>query len=217
MAEQTSSVVKAEIMKEDGSGKVTCQFNPQDFSITRKIVWEGKVNIGGDASKLTFSGGEAQDLTIPLLFDSTESGGDVRDSYKPLLDLACIDDSTKNQKTQKGEPPRCRFVWGGFLSFTAVITQITQKFLMFKSDGTPVRAEVSVTFKQLEEEVRAQNPTSRSEARKIWVVHEGDRLDLIAHKEYGNAAHWKHIAETNDLADPFRLQPGQILKITPLP
>ncbi len=216
MAEQ-SGVVRAIIMKEDGSEQVECQFNPQDFSITRKILWDGKVTIGGDAPQLKFQGGEAQDLTIPLFFDTTESGEDVRDKYKPLLVLSNIDDREKNEKTKKGEPPRCRFVWGGFLSFTAVITQITQKFLMFKADGTPVRAEVSVTFKQLEEEVRLQNPTSRSEARKIWVVHEGDRLDLIAHKEYGNSAHWKHIAETNDLANPFTLQPGQILKLTPLP
>ncbi len=211
--------VKAEIVRaDDTTKKVSCQFNPQDFSITRKITYKNNIKIGDDASNLEFEGGEAQDLTIPLFFDTTLSGEDVRNSYEELLKMAKIDNDKKNTTTDKGEPPKVMFMWGGFLSFKAVITQITQKFLMFKANGTPVRAEVSVTFKQIGDEKREpQNPTSRTEARRTWVIHEGDRLDLIAHKEYGNAAHWKHIAETNDLADPFNLQPGQILKLTPLP
>lgn len=211
--------VKAEIVRaDDTTKKVSCQFNPQDFSITRKITYKNNIKIGDDASNLEFEGGEAQDLTIPLFFDTTLSGEDVRNSYEELLKMAKIDNDKKNTTTDKGEPPKVMFMWGGFLSFKAVITQITQKFLMFKANGTPVRAEVSVTFKQIDDEKREepQNPTSRTEARRTWVIHEGDRLDLIAHKEYGNAAHWKHIAETNDLADPFNLQPGQILKLTPL-
>lgn len=215
-----NTVVKAEIIRADNpKKKITCQFNPQDFSITRKIAWKNNIKIGDDASALEFEGGEAQDLTIPLFFDTTHNGEDVRDSYEDLLGMAMIDDDKKNTTTNKGEPPKVIFMWGGFLSFNAVITQITQKFLMFKANGTPVRAEVSVTFKQIGNEKREepQNPTSRSEARRTWVIHEGDRLDLIAHKEYGSATHWKHIAETNDLADPFNLQPGQILKLTPLP
>lgn len=212
------SVQKARIVNESNpSQAVVCHFNPNDLSLTRSIKWDGKLNIGEDASKLTFAGGEAQDLTIPLLFDTTDSGQDVRDGYTVLLDLAKVDSNNKNPKTGKGEPPRCRFEWGNFLSFTAVITKITQKFIMFKADGTPLRVEVSVTLKQLSEETRPQNPTSRSEARKTWVVHEGERLDWIAYQEYGNSAYWRHIAETNNLTDPMDLQPGQILKLVPLP
>ena len=211
-------VQKARIVNERKPGQaVVCHYNPQDFSLSKTIKWNAETNIGGDVSKLEFAGGESQDLTIPLLFDSTKTGRDVRDSYLTLLKLAQIDIDNKNPKTDKGEPPRCRFEWGKFLSFTAVITKISEKFLMFKADGTPVRVEVSVTFKQVGKAVRPQNPTSRSEPRRTWVVHEGERLDWIAHQEYGNSAHWRHIAETNNLSNPKDLRSGQILKLVPLP
>jgi hypothetical protein len=212
------TVQKAEIVNvANRSKKVTCHFNPNELSLTKDVNWVEKADIGGDASELIFGGGKAQDLSIPLLFDTTDTGNDVRNEYKALFEMALIDTSKKNAKTDQGEPPMCMFQWGRFLSFTAVIKSIQQKFIMFKADGTPLRAQVTVTFKQVNLSAQPQNPTSRSEARKIWVVEEGQRLDWIAYQEYGDSAQWRHIAETNNLDNPMTLYPGQVLKLTPLP
>jgi nucleoid-associated protein YgaU len=48
-------------------------------------------------------------------------------------------------------------------------------------------------------------------------VSEGQTLAWIAYQEYGDSGYWRHIAETNDLADPLDLRPGQVLKLVPLP
>jgi nucleoid-associated protein YgaU len=109
------------------------------------------------------------------------------------------------------------FQWGSFLSYKGVISQIAQNFTLFKTDGTPLRASVDVTFSETGEQQKKQNPTTRTEARKIWVVHEGQTLDWIAYQEYGDPACWRHIAETNNLPNPRDLRPGQVLKLTPLP
>jgi nucleoid-associated protein YgaU len=154
---------------------------------------------------------------IEFVFDSTDTGKDVRDTYKVLIELATVDEDKKNTKTSKGQPPLCRFEWGKFLSFTAVITELNQTFTMFKADGTPVRAKVAVKLLQVPEDLKPQNPTSRSESRKIWVVREGQTLDWIAYQEYGDPAQWRYIAETNNLLSPKDLQPGQVLKLVPLP
>jgi LysM repeat protein len=210
-------VQKAKIVSvNDTSQEVVCHFNPEDFEISRTIEWPDVTSQGKNAPRVRFGGGKANDLTIPLLFDTTATGGDVRESYQALLNMSMIDESNQNTATGKGQPPLVRFEWGMFLSFEAVITTITQKFLMFKADGTPLRARVSVTFKQVEQVVQPQNPTSRSEARKIRIVHEGETLDWIAYQEYGNPAHWRHIAETNNLDNPRALYPGQVLKLIPL-
>jgi hypothetical protein len=212
------NVQKAKIVNADNPSKaVVCHFNPDTFSLDRTVNWNVDTSIGGDASTLSFSGGQASDLTMTLLFDTTDTGNDVRDTYATLIDLSEIDQSKKNAKTGMGEPPLCRFEWGRFLTFTAVITKLSQKFLMFKADGTPLRAEVTVTFKQVEPASRPQNPTTRTEPRKVWVVLEGQTLDWIAYQEYGDPAYWRHIAETNQLANPLDLKPGQVLKLVPLP
>jgi len=203
----------------DDSKKVTCHFNPDSFAVGRTIEWKPTTTIGGDVSELQFSGGKAHELgPIELVFDTTDTGQDVRDQYKVLTDeLAQIDPDTVNSRTGKGHPPKCKFHWGSFLSFTAVITKIDQTFTMFKSDGTPLRAKVKVTFLEVPETLQPQNPTSRSETRKVWVVQEGQTLDWIAYQEYGDSAHWRHIAETNNLANARDLYPGQRLKLIPLP
>lgn len=202
----------------DESAKVVCHFNPKDLNITSQVRWVKRTSIGEDTPAYSFAGGGEQTLTLPeLLFDSTDTGNDVRDSYNLLLEIASVKQGEENTTTGRAEPPTCQFQWGKMLSFNAVITEITQNFTMFKADGTPLRAKVKVTFAKIRSVTPGQNPTSRSEPRKTWVVREGERLDWIAYREYGDTAQWRHIAETNGLDDPSALYPGQVLKLAPLP
>jgi nucleoid-associated protein YgaU len=105
------------------------------------------------------------------------------------------------------------------LSYVAVIESISQTFTFFLPDGTPLRANVSVSLREVfdRSKMKAQNPTSRSEARETWVVEKGQRIEWIAHQAYGQTSAWRHLAEVNNILNPTMLRPGQILKITPLP
>jgi LysM repeat protein len=200
------------------NGKVVeCDFNPDQFEITKAAGWSEKPSMGNNEPELVFSGGSGQEFTISnLLFDTTGTGQDVRQKYKDLFEMVMVDKDSKNQKTKKSEPPTCQFQWGKFLSFSAVIKEIKQKFTLFKRDGTPLRVEVTITLKQVAQKPQGQNPTSRSEARKIWIVEEGQRLDWIAYQEYNDSAQWRYIAEVNNLNSPD-IYPGQVLKLIPLP
>jgi nucleoid-associated protein YgaU len=208
---------KAEIFRvSDPSIRVVCQFNPEDFSITKSVKWISQTANGKNVGDPEFAGGEAQDLKVKLLFDSTDTGQDVRKKFSELLKMAEIDVSKANIKTRKSEPPECKFQWGSYLSFTGVIKSVEQNFVLFKSDGTPLRAWVNVTFSETPRKQASQNPTTRTESRKIWIVREGETLDWIAYREYGSPAYWRHIAETNALDNPLDLVPGQALKLVPL-
>jgi hypothetical protein len=208
---------KAEIFRVDNTSlKVVCQFNPKDFSITKAVKWVYRTVDGKNSGDPEFAGGKAQDLNVDLVFDSTDTGSDVRTKYSELLKMAEIDSTKLNQTTQKGEPPQCKFQWGSFLSFTGVITTVSQNFTLFKGDGTPLRARVKVTFSETATPTAGQNPTTRTESRKVWIVREGESLQWIAYQEYGSPAEWRYIAETNGLDDPLDLRPGQVLKLLPL-
>lgn len=210
-------VQKAEIFRvSDPSKKVRCHFNPKDFTINRKINWERHAVKGKSSADMEYGGGQPQDFTVRLLFDSTNTSKDVRKTYEELIKMSQVDESKKNPKTRKGEPPECKFQWGSFLSFTGVITNISENFILFNSDGTPLRVWVSVTFSEIAAKIQGQNPTTRTEPRKVWVVQEGETLSWIAYQEYGDPAQWRHIAEVNDIDNPTSLQPGQKLKLTPI-
>jgi nucleoid-associated protein YgaU len=98
----------------------------------------------------------------------------------------------------------------------AFITNMTQRFTLFKPDGTPVRAKVDVTFTQYvdTEDYKNQNPTSGvGPIERIWRVISGDRLDTIAAVVYQDAAKWRLIADHNHIDNPLALKPGMLLTI----
>lgn len=222
MALEKLTISKIQHKNQNGSYEVsretfTCQFNPTEFEIGKSNHWVSKPNIGSDAEQLTFTGGGAQDITLKLLFDSTDSGEPVTKHYQILKSLTLVDPQTRDRShTGKGEPPWVHVQWGRFIAFPAVITTFTERYILFTPDGAPLRAEVSVTLKQATDsnQKQGQNPTSLSEPRRTWVVQQGERLDWIAYEEYGDANAWRRIADANNLLDPKRLHAGQVLRLT---
>jgi hypothetical protein len=207
---------------------IPCMFRPTEISISKGVQWggAGKTGEGKEEEEdvvpkrnvpvRRFKGGQAAKLDLDLFFDTTDTGKDVRAVTDKLFSLVMI-----RKETLKTTPrtPYCRFVWGKIVSFMSYVTDVKVKYTLFKPDGTPVRAEASLSLEQVVDETKlsGQNPTSFSDARKLWIVTEGETLDWIAYQEYGDPAHWRHIAHTNGLVNPKDLQPGQVLKLVPLP
>ncbi|MDO8673631.1 MAG: LysM peptidoglycan-binding domain-containing protein [Dehalococcoidia bacterium] len=214
---------KAQIVDLDSpSNMVECMFNPKEITYSKQNTWSMSPKKGQNIPKAEFGGGGAMQLQVELFFDTTEKGiknaTDVRDKTKKLWKMMLVVSGKRNPETHKSQPPKVRFQWGSMLSFTAIIQSINQRFTLFNSDGTPVRATLSVTFQQCDEaEYVPQNPTSAgSPGYKMRMVREGDALDLIAYQEYGDSSLWRVLAEANRIDDPMKLLPGQMLSIPSL-
>jgi nucleoid-associated protein YgaU len=63
----------------------------------------------------------------------------------------------------------------------------------------------------------ADGPPAQVSAPRTYTVAAGDTLSAIAQREYGAADRWKLIFEANrdQISDPDRIQPGQVLTIPP--
>lgn len=89
-----------------------------------------------------------------------------------------------------------------------------------KPDFSDVRSSVESTAKDAPDakadfgDVRS-SVTSTADESSIYEVQSGDNLSKIAKHFYGNANEWKAIFEANrdQLTDPDRIKPGQMLKI----
>lgn len=194
-------------------------FNPNEYTFSKKNTWTKTKVIGKNVPQLEFGGGDSMSLKMQLFFDTYTTGKDVRETTNRIWKLMNISEKLTDMTNAKGRPPMVEFQWGKTWSFKAVITNISQKFTLFRYDGTPVRATVDVTFLQAKEEGHypGQNPTTKgSPGYKRRVVKEGDSIDWIAYEEYGDSAMWRFIADTNNLGDPHRLRPGQVLAIAPM-
>ena len=187
-------------------------FNPAEYSLQKGNQFASAPLPGLSNPVLSFVNGDADILSMELFFDTytNRGGSDVRNETKKIARLLDIDPTIH-------APPPVRFVWGP-LSFRAVIERLSQRFKMFREDGVPVRATLSVTFKEYKtiEEQLSERPTESSDWTKRRVVADQDRLCLIAAIEYGDPAVWRVIAEANEIDNPRLLVPGQELRLPPL-
>ncbi|BDI34268.1 peptidase M23 [Capsulimonas corticalis] len=197
-----------------------CLFNPTEYTIAKTNNWKSKEHTGENVPKIDFTGGQSRSLKMKLFFDVfEEDGADVRTSVDMLWELALIYSDKQHPVTKKSRPPLCLFQWGPNWQFTAVVASLSVNYTLFREDGTPVRAMADVTFTEAQDDAKKKptNPTSHGEGgRKRREVQPRDTLALIAFQEYGDANHWRRIADDNHLDDPRNLRPGQVLSIPPL-
>lgn len=208
-------LAKAIVKILDGQRKnqeIEVTFNPTEYSVEYSTSYQETAPPGLSNPIIQFVNGNTQVLSMDLLFDTYTDGGgsDVSERTRAFTDMLSIDGSLH-------APPRVEFSWGVF-TFKAVVEKISQKFTMFRSDGTPVRATLSVTFKQyrtIAEQLAnpRQNSTDKTK-RRVFESH--DSVWLLAAREYGETRYWRLIAAENRIEDPRRVEPGTVLTLPPL-
>lgn len=193
---------KAKIIVHQPPKEIPVMYNPTELSLNKTV------HLQGEGANLQFQRVSDDDLTLSLFFDTFEAKSDVRDLTRQIAALTQPTTGTAIRK----EPPIVTFQWAGPL-FTGVIARLEQKFTMFLPSGTPVRAELGVTFKSVlttEQDLRARG---FSNCRQLWTVRENDRLDLIAEKTLGDPTLWRLIARINGIYDPIHFpRPSDIGK-----
>lgn len=200
---------------------IPVQFNPTEYSLTKGAQIAEIAIPGIDSPILQFVRGQTQTLSMELFFDTTQIGMgeapvlDVRTLTEPLYQLVKIQSNTH-------APPRVRFIWGAGLSFRAIIDNVAQKFTLFNPLGIPLRATVTVGFKEyqtLEEQLARLNLQSADHRKKVQVKAR-ETLAGIAYREYGDPAQWRRIFEDRENAEiirnPRRLTPGREITIPPI-
>jgi hypothetical protein len=209
-------------LKIEGTGeKISCLFNPKEYSITKSATWTKKSN-SSSIPNLQYGGGDSRKLSLELFFDATDDAkGDVSGIIEKLFGL--LEANKKYNTEQKNRPPSVEFHWGPTWTFPAVINQLNVQYLLFRADGTPIRATAKLELMQVEKAVakpaptspkKPGNPTTRGVADlRSHVVRDGDSLQSIAYASYGDPTRWRAIAEANGIDDPLALRRGHVLGV----
>jgi nucleoid-associated protein YgaU len=194
--------------------RITVLFNPFEYSIERANTYKSTSIPGLSGPLLQFINGEADVLSMELFLDDytdpAPGGRSVQRRIEELASLLEID-------RELHAPPPVRFVWGK-LTFTAIIEKISRKITLFRPEGIPARATLTVSFKeyktlpQLLEDPKLQS----ADKTKRRVLVGLDSLWAMAAREYDDPALWRVIAERNDLDDPRDVRPGDWVTVPPL-
>lgn len=220
------ALVKLEITPLDKNGtriegrRLKVLFNPSEYSISKSVSWKADKEENDrrfNSPGAEFGGGGARQLTLKLFYDVTEPIDgrvidDVRLETNKLVELTRID-------RDLDEPPVVQIIWGqapigSDFPFTGVVTSLTQTFVLFTSEGKPLRANVDVTLMEFLKPELDQKLTDPE--MTTYRIKRGDSLAGIAAALYGDPSQWRIIAEANHVDDPRALPIGRSLSIPEL-
>lgn len=180
--------------------RIPFSFNPSDYSVNHGHASAARTVRGQDEQVSQATTPDATTLSLTLLFDTYESGEDLRREYvDPLTALLSV-----------STPPVCLIAWGR-LSFLGVLQSVNVTYTMFDRDGTPVRATAAVGARRHEPSVDEDAATATAPTRVTATA--GDTLASVAEAEYGDATAWRLIAAANGITNPRTLPTGVDLTV----
>jgi nucleoid-associated protein YgaU len=192
--------------------EIVFRFNPTQYTLDASNQL-AEIGVPGlRAPVLQFVRGGGRTLSLDLFFDAYEQvdpDGDVTDATEAIYTLL-------SPAAETGAPPVCVFAWSS-RRLQCVLERVSGRFTLFRADGAPVRATLSVTLREYVDAavvVRRESAVSGGPGG-TRVVQQGDTLSAIAQQVYGDAGRWREIATANGIANPRRLQPGTVLVIPP--
>lgn len=198
---------KATITNIKTGERISVMFNPAEYSLDLGNTF-AEIGIPGlRTPPIQYVRGNIRNLKMELFFDTYEKKNDVRNETRKITTMLENDVNTQ-------APPILLFSWGGF-NLRCVLESAGQRFSMFLEDGTPVRATLTVNFKEYE-------PVDIEIKHGLFIgpptVHniiEGETLTKIAGEILGDPRAWREIAVLNNVDNPRKLDPGVPLIVPP--
>jgi len=224
MAAGSGGSEKAFFTNVDASETFYVQFNPKQLTLGDSAKWDVSEELQNDRPKLTFTRGDPSTLGMELVFDTTDTMEDCHEKYVKKL-RAFLSNTVSGQEDGHDvkRPPHLTFTWNAF-KFECVLTSLTTSYVMFRSDGTPLRARVGIKLQERERpEAGGSSANDRvtlsamgsmfagsASSASTYTVREGDTLSSVA---AATGASMRDIATANAIADPTDLKTGSTLVI----
>lgn len=125
---------------------VPVQFNPTSLKLKLSNQTEGGRSRA--RQRRQHSGASSTVLTLELVFDSADEGTtDVPVSVREKT--AIVEKYVVPKRGGSETPPKLRFEWNELI-ITGIVESVDIDFDLFASDGTPLRAKVSLSIKEQE-------------------------------------------------------------------
>jgi len=200
--------------------KFEAMINPESYKREHSIEYDKDRAQGKLAPELKFSNYNEEKISFDFVIDGTgvtdaihmtDRPREVKKQVKDLKDIAYTYDGSMHQ------PRPVKLNWGP-MSFLGRLTTMSVNYTLFKPDGSPLRAKISLAFSEYisrdEESKRAGR--SSPDLSHTRVVKAGDTLPLLCHEIYRDSSLYPYIARANNLTDFRNMVPGTRLSFPPI-
>lgn len=199
-----------------GGKEFKASINPAMISHTRNLSFNNENTANSTAKDVRqYQGYEQDTLDVQLIFDESKFESDDERTVEQLVkDLKSV---VYDYEGSIHKPHYLTINWGNY-GFKGHLQQLSISYNLFKIDGTPVRADISMSFvghEDFEAAVRSANNQS-PDMSHVNLIREGDALPLICDEIYDDMKYYVQIAELNGLTNFRNLKVGDNILFPPL-
>jgi len=147
-APRVSAILLRIVALEGTLPDVTVTVLPPEVRIDKKVIWTKQATSTADAPHLQFSSGEGRIVSMELTFDNSATKTSVAPAAAALFAMTQIIDTNSSEDLKR--PPLLALRWTGdtLPDMKGVIEALSVRYVEFAADGTPVKAQAAVTFRE---------------------------------------------------------------------
>lgn len=194
------------------------QFNPETFTVSNQYTYQTNEATGKDGKSAKFAAIEPRTFNFDLLLDGTgAAGSELTGDRMDVLGSLNLFKKTVGFKGEEHQPPFLLISWGTFIA-TCVIETFSVTYKLFRPDGSPLRAILSVSFKEHKssELIQRLMNLSSPDVTHAHLVKGGEHLSLITHRIYKDPQWYYQVGLVNELNNLRELQSGATITLPPM-
>ncbi len=177
----------------------TVMINPESLKWDRSVEYNTKQSPDSSSASQKYRSTPSEKLSFDIVIDCTG----IVDAKRVDL-TAEINLLEKTVYTYNGKIHRPNFVkvqWGKNLVFKGVLTTFDTSYSLFKPDGSPLRAKVSLAFTEYisPSTVKKEDKKESPDVTHLVNVVEGDTLPGLCQKIWNDNSYFVQVAQYNGL------------------
>jgi hypothetical protein len=190
--------------------------NPESLKWGRKVSYNKRQAINSSSTSQKYKHTPSDNLSFDLIIDCTGVVDSKRvDLMKEIKRLEYI------VYTYNGVIHRPNFVkiqWGSDIVFESVLKAFDVEYTLYKPDGTPLRAKVSLAFERYISTKKRKKRDKRSspDMTHLVEVQEGESLPQLCNRIWNTPFYYVQVAKHNKLNKFRNLKGGQTLLFPPV-
>jgi Contractile injection system tube protein len=185
----------------------TFMLNPDTVRWQRSIEYAEKQSPGTSTPSWQYKHTAGDTLSFDVVIDCTGIVNNQRTSMNTEIEALAKIVYTYNGKIHR--PNYVSIQWGQNFMFKGVLTSFDTSYNLFSPDGNPLRAKISLTFRQYlsEAAVAEQDEKKSPDISQLVTVEEGMTLPQLCNQVWHNDAYCVQAARYNNL-NRFRTLKG---------
>jgi hypothetical protein len=190
--------------------------NPESIKWNRSISYNEQQPIDSSSSSQKYKNTPSDNLSFDLIIDCTGIVDPKRINLKS--EIKKLEDIIFTYHGKIHRPNFVKIQWGSDITFFSVLKTFNTTYTLFKPNGSPLRAKVSLTFgKYISPKKRKrQNKKSSPDLTHLVEVKEGETLPNLCMEVWNSPYDYVQAAKHNKLNKFRGLKGGKQLVFPPL-